>query len=199
MRHLMDSRRSLHGVASIVTFALLVGCAAGGGAAGSPRDPVMERVAEGAGPEFILPVSTPAVALDHSTELFLTDSQRVSIQRIRRSLDSSDAPLRHQIDSLRTSRRPVNPRDMSQEQVDEIRARRTALVSITAQLRDHAAAAREKVLGVLSADQATRVASYEEEARKRAEEDANRMAGGNGAQDGQQRRRGGGGGRPPVD
>jgi hypothetical protein len=198
----MASRRSLYGVASIVTFALLAGCAAGGGAAGSPRDPAMERVAVGTGPEFVLPVNTPAVALAHSTELFLTDSQRVRLQLIRRSLDSADAPLRHQLDSLRTSRRPVNPRDMSQDQVDEVRARRTAVANIMAQLREHAATARERTLTVLSGDQVTRVAAYEDEARKKAEEDANRVAGGTGDGQQQQRRRGGGGGgrgRSPVD
>ena len=116
---------------------------------------------------YIPPVSEAVVALDHASDLALTDAQRASLVAIRRGLDSANAPLRVRLDSLNPSQHPVNPRDLSQEQRDAIRVRRTAAEAIMKAWDANNAAVRPRVMAVLGEDQQKRVRDLTEEVRQR--------------------------------
>ena len=135
-----------------------------------------------------------ALVLEHGTELALADSQRVLIESIRRTQDSANRPWIQRLDSLRPTRRPVNPNDLSPEQRDEIAARRAAIGVVIDGMRGNDTLARQRTMAVLSAAQQERAAELEKDARKRADEDRARRgresAGG-------ERRGAGGMGRPP--
>lgn len=177
--------------ATLVASILLAACASGG----SPRDGDIGR-AQGRGrPALALPVSAAALALDHASELSLAESQRNTLEAIRHSVDSANAPLRVQLDSLRPTQRPVNSRDMGPEERQQMTARRTAIAAVVAHMRDNAAATRERTFAVLTPEQRTRVEALETEARKRSENDVNRVGQSDDAQ-GTMRRRGG---RPQED
>jgi hypothetical protein len=103
--------------------------------------------------------------------------------------------LRAQLDSLRPTQRPVNSRDMSEEQRQQMRERRTAVAVVVGRMRDNAAAARERTFAILSAEQRTRVEGLEAEAKKRSEDEVNRVGRSDDAE-GMMRRRGG---RPQED
>jgi hypothetical protein len=183
-------------LATLVAVSFLAACAS----SGSPRDGDIVQSRDG-GPArgrgaFALPVSAAAIALDHAADLSLADGQRRSLEAIRRGVDSANAPLRAQLDSLRPSQRPVNSRDMSQEQREQMRARRTAVSAVIGRMRENVAVARERTYAVLSPEQRVRVEALEAEAGKRSEDEMNRV-GRSDDSDGTMRRRGGG--RPPED
>ena len=144
-------------------------------------------------PPMIIPSSTAALALDHASELSLAADQRNQLEKIRHEVDSVNAPLRTQLDSLRPSSRPVNSRDMSEEQREEMRNRRTAVATVIGHMRDNANATRERTFAILSTDQRQKVEELEADARKRMEEEMNRVGR---SDDAGERRRGG---RRPED
>jgi hypothetical protein len=148
----------------------------------------------GAGrPPQIMPSSAAELALDHASELSLAADQRAQLEKIRREVDSANAPLRVQLDSLRPSSRPVNSRDMSEEQREEMRARRTAVAAVIGHMRDNATASRERTFAILSTEQRLKVEQLEADARKRMDDEMNRVGR---SDDAGQRRRGG---RQPED
>ena len=157
-------RRAFAGV-TVLSVALLSACAAGGGVE-SARHPAEAPV------PHTPPVSEVTVALDHANELVLTDAQRFSLTAIRRGLDSANAPLRVRLDSLNPSQRPVNPRDLSQEQRDAIRVRRAAAEAIMKDFEANNAAVRPRVFALLTEEQRKRVTELTEEIHKR---DAERL------------------------
>jgi hypothetical protein len=184
--------------ATLVALIFLAACASGG----TPHDSDIVQTRDGGGggptrgrPSFALPVSVAAIALDHASELSLADGQRSALEAIRRGVDSANAPLRAQFDSLRPTQRPVNSRDMGQEEREQMRARRTAVAAVVGRMRDNAAAARERTFAVLSPEQRVRVEALESEARKRSEDEMNRVGRSDDAEG--MRRRGRGG--PPED
>ena len=151
----------------LVPLALLAACAPGGGVAASRGNSDFDM--EGAPISFAPPPTTVAMALDHAADLGITDAQRTVMLDIRRGLDSADAPLRSRLDSLRPTSRPVNFRDLSPQQREEIRAPRAAVSAVKAALRQHDLAIRSRVLGALSAEQQTKLTALEESARRRSE------------------------------
>jgi hypothetical protein len=193
----MTMRRSTYGVAAMAAVILLGGCAS----SGTPNESDIVRTRDGGGGPardramLAMPMSAAAIALAHSADLSLVEGQRSSLEAIRRSVDSANAPLRSQLDSLRPSQRPVNSRDMSDEQREQMRARRASVNAVIARMRENAAASRERTFAVLSPEQRVRVEALEAEARKRADEDLNRVGRSDDA-DGAMRRRGG---QPPED
>ncbi len=134
-----------------------------------------------------------ALALDHATDLALTDLQRATLDSVRRTQESANAPWLARLDSLRPRRRPVNPSDLSPEQRDEIAARRTAIEHAMAAMRATDLASRERTMAALTPDQRRAAEALEKDARKRADEDRRRRAreGFRGSQ--------GGYGRPPEE
>jgi uncharacterized membrane protein YgcG len=141
-----------------------------------------------------------ALVLEHASDFALADSQRVLLESIRHTQDSANRPWIQQLDSLRPHGQPANgPNDLSQEQRDEIDARRKAISTVMEGMRDNNALARQRTMAVLSPDQQVKAAKLEEDARKKAEEARKSRSGDSSAGGG---RRGGGGmgggmGRPP--
>lgn len=136
-----------------------------------------------------------ALVLEHAADLALADSQRVVIESIRRTQDSTNRPWMQRLDSLRPTSRPVNPNDLSQEQRDEIAARRSAIAVVMDGMRESNALARQRTMAVLSPEQQQKAAELENDARKQADEDRARRGREAGGGDG--RRGAGGMGRPP--
>ena len=138
---------------------------------------------------------TAALALEHAAELALTDSQRVRLESVRAAQDSANRPWIQRLDSLRPTRRPVNPHDLSPEQREEIAARRTAIAVVLEGMRSNDSLARQRTMAVLSVPQQERAAELENDARKRADEDRVRR----GREAAGWNRQAGGSGRPPED
>jgi hypothetical protein len=122
------------------------------------------------------PVSVAKTILEHDNkDMALSDSQRVQLALIQRRLDSASAPLMKRLDSLRPSWRPAGGLgDLSQEQRDELIARRAAQTAVIDSLTPTFVKARDQVMAVLRPEQKDRAAKLEKEARKRAEEAARR-------------------------
>jgi hypothetical protein len=120
-----------------------------------------------------IPPTVAALVLEHADDFKLADSQRVVLESVRRAQDSANMPWRMKLDSLRPTRQPANGMgDLSQEQRDELEARRTAIAMVLDGMKENNAQARKKVMDVLDPDQQKRAASLEEDARKKAADDA---------------------------
>jgi hypothetical protein len=165
----------------------------GGGAAGGGRS----RDTLSLSPRAVPGVA--ALVLDHAGDFSLADSQRVVLESIRHTQDSANRPWLLRLDSLRPTSRPANPNDLSQEQQDEIAARRTAMAAVMEGMRETNALARQRTMAVLSPAQQVRAAELENDARKKADEERTRARDAAGAADGEGRRGGRGRGRPPED
>src|ERR1700716_3994103 len=78
-----------------------------------------------------------ALVLDHAADLAITNDQRTELESIRHGQDSANRPWLQRLDSLRPTGRPANgPNDLSQEQRDEIAARRAAITEVMAGMRE---------------------------------------------------------------
>ena len=124
-------------------------------------------------------IATPvaALVLERSAELGLTDAQNLAIAAIKQTQDSVNGPRMKTLDSLRPTRRPANgPNDLSQEQREEMETRRAAITAVLDDLHKTNIEARTKVLALLTPDQQKRAEKLEDEAQKRADEDAKRRA-----------------------
>ena len=142
-----------------------------------------------------LPPTVAALVLDHADDFRLSERQRAVLESVRRAQDSANAPWLAKLDSLRPTRQPANGMgDLSQEQRDEMAARRAAVSLVMDGMHEHNVAARQKVMDVLDADQQQRAAELEEDARRKAEDGARRRE--RDAQGGDRGGRGGRG-RPP--
>ena len=144
-----------------------------------------------------IPPGLATLVLGHAADFALTDGQRVVLESIRQAQDSANRPWLARLDSLRPRSQPLNPRDLSQEQRDEIAARRTAIAAVLDGMRETNALARQRTMAVLSAAQQERAAELEGDARKQADEERNRRGRFAAEGDGEGRR--GGRGRPPED
>ena len=146
------------------------------------------------GPPPAPPIVT-AVALEHAKDLNLTDAQRASIEVLRTSQDSANAPLRARLDSLRPTRLPAGgPNDMSQDQKDEMEARQKQVQLVMQGFQASNESSRDKVLAVLNPDQQKRMKELDEEATKKFEDDMRKRA-----RDNQDRGGNRGGGRRPQE
>lgn len=124
-----------------------------------------------------VPPTLAAIVLDRAGDLALADSQRVAIEAIRRTQDSVNAPRMKALDSLRPTRRPANGiGDLSQEQRDEMDQRRVAVTLIMDGMKETNGETRKKVLALLTPDQAKRAQDWEDEARKKAEDEGRRRS-----------------------
>ena len=122
-----------------------------------------------------IPTSVAALVLEHADELKLADSQRELIQSVRRAQDSANMPWLAKLDSLRPTRQPAGgPGDLSQEQRDEMESRKIAIGLVLDGMKETNALSRKKVMDALDPEQQKRAAGWEEDARKRAEDEAKR-------------------------
>jgi hypothetical protein len=122
-------------------------------------------------PASIVPVSVAKAVLETDKDMALSDSQRVQITQIQRQLDSANAPLLARLDSVKPNWRPAGGlSDLSQEQRDELVARRNQHEAIIAEIAPNVAKANERVMALLRPEQRDRANKLEKNARKRAEE-----------------------------
>lgn len=141
-------------------------------------------------------VAPPIVGLvlEHADEFKLTDAQRSALASVRQVQDSANRPWMQKLDSLRPKGMPANGMgDLSQEQRDEIEARKRAVANVIEGMRETNADARKKVMDILNPDQQQRAAVLEDEARKKLDEESKRNVRAEGRGDRAGR------GRPPED
>ena len=85
------------------------------------------------------------------------------------------------LDSLRPTRMPANGmNDLSQEQRDEIEARRVAVAAVIEGMRETNAIARKKVMAALNPEQQDKAAEFEERAQKKTDDEVKKRARGRG-------------------
>lgn len=137
-----------------------------------PMESLEDAIAE---PPRIAP-GVAQVALEHADELALADSQRVVLESIRRSQDSVNRPFAAQLEALRPTHRPANPNDLSQEQRDEIEARRKAIAAVMKNVHDSNAMLEWRAMAVLTPEQQEKAGKLEQDAQERAAEDRTRRA-----------------------
>jgi hypothetical protein len=132
------------------------------------------------GPVPVAP-TVAALVLEHADDIALADSQRVIIESVRRAQDSANRPWMLKLDSLRPTRMPANGmNDLSQEQRDEIEARRIAVAAVMDGMRETNANARQKVMAALNPDQQRKAAEFEERANKKTDEEVKKRSRGRG-------------------
>jgi hypothetical protein len=162
-------------LAALFSTSALASAQRGGGMRGQPRADFPESMGAMMGGPPPIPPSVAALVLDHSDEFKLADAQRTVLESVRRAQDSANMPWMAKLDSLRPTRQSAGgPGDLSQEQREELEARKIAIANVLEGMRETNAQARKKVMDVLNPDQQKRAASLEEDARKKAEEDGKR-------------------------
>jgi hypothetical protein len=117
-----------------------------------------------------------ALAVRFGGDLQLSQTQLESILAVRQRQDSANAPWLRSLDSLRNGPRPVNPLDLSQEQREQLAARRAALKAALDAMRITNDAARLQVMAVLTPDQQRKAARLESDAQKLARAETERRA-----------------------
>jgi hypothetical protein len=151
---------------------------------------------QGGGEQVVMPhVATPIVGLvlEHADEFKLSDAQRSALETVRQIQDSANRPWMQKLDSLRPRGTPANGMgDLSQEQRDEIEARKVAVANVIEGMRETNAEARKKVMDILNPDQQQHAAVLEDEAKKKLDEASKRTVRSEGGGRG-------GRGRPPED
>jgi hypothetical protein len=128
-------------------------------------------------------VATPIVGLvlEHAEEFKLTAAQRSALETVRQAQDSANRPWMLKLDSLRPQGMPANGMgDLSQEQRDEIEARKVAVANVIEGMRETNAEARKKVMDILNPDQQQHAAVLEDEAKKKLDEASKRNVRGDG-------------------
>lgn len=130
--------------------------------------------------------SIAALAVRYGGDLQLSQTQLDAILAVRQRQDSANAPWLRSLDSLRNGPRPVNPLDLSQEQREQLAARRAAVKAATDAMRETNAEARQQVMAVLTPDQQGKAAQLENDAQELARVESERRP-----DQGAYRRRGG--------
>lgn len=128
---------------------------------GPKRDPGIEVPA---------PINVVNLVLEHRQDLILTDSQFVRVARIKRALDSTNAPLLRRIDSVQRlfKNRPIFS-EPSAAHRDSLAAGKALVKEMTADIDDNNADAKDKVFVFLSTPQKERAEQLEDRARKASE------------------------------
>jgi LTXXQ motif family protein len=193
--------RPIRSVAIVASFALVaLPALAGAQYVRHENDPF------GGKPAPIAPVSVAKAILeraDKDKDLALDDRQKTQLQRIQARLDSANAPYWKRLDAVRPTWRPAGGLgDLSQDQRDQLIAYRQAQEAIVDSVAPNVVHANEEARALLRPEQRDRVAKYEKDARKRAEEMAKKEFEVKQEMVPRERRRGeirDGTGRPPLD
>lgn len=102
-------------------------------------------------PKLVHPVN---LLIEHRQDLALSDSQFKHLILLKRTLDSSDAPMLRKIDSVqRLFRGGLVFGEQSREHRDSVAEGRTVVLEMTAALRDRYALAKERAFAMLNAQQ----------------------------------------------
>lgn len=188
-------RRLVHSVVQLAAFALLVAAPLSAQAARSSQRSYPENIGITGAPPIPPGIAALALSVVDSTYLNLTMTQRVTLDSIRRLQEAANAPRLRTLDSLRPTRRPAGgPGDLSQEQRDEIEARKLAIQAVMDAIHETDTVARAQVMAIFNDEQRKRAEKLEKEANKRAEEEGKRLAREGMYPSGMDRSRGG---RPP--
>ena len=126
-------------------------------------------------------VNAVNLLVEHKQDLALSDTQFVRIIALKRSLDSTNAPLVRRVDSVQRvlkggSMLLGNP---SPARRDSLAIGRSVILQTQVGIRDNISAWRDKAYGLLSATQATKAQEFEDQAlRAIADEEHGRGRGG---------------------
>jgi hypothetical protein len=176
-------------VPSLVSAQRGMGGSMGGGMGGigRRRPGNIEREPGLAVPKLVNAVN---LLIEHRQDLELSDSEFAGIVRIKRAVDSTNAPLSRKLDSLQRVYKggPIFAEPTAARR-DSLAEAHAVVIEVTGTIRDNISAARDRAFALLSPGQVTKAQGLEAEAEK-AIEDENKRTGGDG-------RRGGGSGRPP--
>lgn len=105
-------------------------------------------------PKLVNPVN---LLIEHRPDLALSDSQFIHLIAIKRTLDSTNAPLLRRIDSVqRLFRGGLVFGEQSREHRDSVAQGRAVVMEMTAGLRDNYDAVKEKAFGILDASQSAK-------------------------------------------
>ena len=190
-------RRLVHSVVHLAAFSLLALASASAQGARSTQRSYPENIGITGAPPIAPGIAALALSVVDSSYLNLTLAQRVTLDSIRRVQEAANAPRLKTLDSLRPTRRPANgPDDLSQEQRDEIDARKVAIQAVLDAVHETDATYRAQAMALFTPEQQKRAEKLEKEARKRAEEEGKRLAREAMSPMGMDRSRGG---RPPGD
>jgi hypothetical protein len=163
------------------------GMGGGAGGIGRRRPGNLEHEPGLAVPKFVNGVN---LLIEHRQDLELGDSEFARVVVIKRTLDSTNAPLTRKLDSLQRVFKggPIFS-EPSAARRDSLSQAHATVVEATGTIRDNISAARERAFALLSPRQLTKAQELETAAQK-AIDDENQQSGGDG-------RRGGKTGRPP--
>ncbi len=155
----------------------------GGGMNTTPRPPIEI-------PRFVNAVN---LLVAHRQDLALSDSQFAAVIRVKRSIDSTDAPLMRRLDSVQVLFKGRGPLfgDPSAQRRDSLSAARVVVSETVGSLRENLADAREKAYAILSASQISKAQDFESKEARAIEEENESKASDRGG------RGGAGAGRPP--
>jgi hypothetical protein len=115
-------------------------------------------------PKVLNPIN---LMIMHRQELALTDTQFVRIIAIKRALDSTNAPLMRQLDSVGhvLKSAPIFS-EPSRQRRDSLAAGRQLVAEVVADVNDNIADARDKAIALLSQSQRTSIDQIEEKERE---------------------------------
>ena len=130
-------------------------------------------------PAIVQPIN---LMIAHRQELALTDSQFMRVIRVKRALDSLNAPLMRKLDSVQRLFRGGGPLfgDASPERRDSLADARGIVAQTVGEIRDNIDPARERAYGLLSAAQRTTAERVEAEEAQRIEDAEKKKSGGAG-------------------
>ncbi|HTE44982.1 MAG TPA: hypothetical protein VK636_07045 [Gemmatimonadaceae bacterium] len=166
-----------------------MGMGGGGGGFGRGRGINMSREAAISIPKYVNAVN---LLIEHRQELTLTDSQFVRVIVVKRTLDSTNAPLARRLDSVQRLFKGGGPLfgDPSPERRDSLAAARDVVHEVMSSVHENVSTARDKAYGLLSFSQRTKAQELEDKAERAiVEEEQHRDRGRSGTP--------GGIGRPP--
>lgn len=137
-------------------------------------------------PKFVNGVN---LLIEHRPVLALSDSQFTRIISIKRSLDSTNAPLMRKLDSVQHLFKTGTPifSSPSAEHRDSVAEARTLVGETVGTIRDNIVTWRDKAFATLSSTQLGKARDLEEKAEKAASDENQQGAAGQGKR----------GGRPP--
>ena len=165
MRSLKLGRLPLLLLSGLLLPAAAVAQLPGLGSLGRGRSPGKLTREQGiAIPKVLNPIN---LMIMHRQELTLTDTQFVQIIAIKRALDSTNAPLMRQLDSVAHVLKAVPIfKEPSRQRRDSLAAGRQLVAEVVADVNDNIADARDKAVVLLSQPQRTTIDQIEEKQRE---------------------------------
>ncbi|MEO7085341.1 MAG: hypothetical protein ABI442_09120 [Gemmatimonadaceae bacterium] len=128
-------------------------------------------------------VNAVNLLIEHRQDLALSDSQFTRVIRVKRSTDSTNAPLMRRLDSVQVLFKsgPLFG-DQSPERRDSLALAKALIQETVGNVRDNIADGREKAYALLSSQQLLKAEGFEEKASKAIEDEkqAGRGRGGSG-------------------